>query len=124
MQGHWVSSLLSFNKVVFFVILLKSYLADLSHMVTIRALGKDFTLKNNKSDQSLSTAAKRFQEIIDRLELSLPDINRDKLLIIAGLELARQPTADSSLSDEKIEKWTLKLEEICDKIDLSIKESL
>lgn len=95
-------------------------------MVTITALAKEFTLKTN-SNNNLADAAKLLQSIIDELESSTPGLNRDQLLILAGLEIAQKvqsQTGSSSNSDDKVQVWTDKLEQICDKIDLSIKEAV
>lgn len=93
-------------------------------MVTIKALGKDFVLKNASDDlASLLTGAKRFQSIIDKIEQKAPGISRDQLLVIAGLELARFQGGDDVKIRGDIDRWTQKLQSICDSIDIKFKET-
>ena len=97
----------------------------IQNMIKVKALGKDFHLKDD-GDKQLVESAQVFQNIIDALELSTRDITRDQLLVLAGLEMAKKVhlQKENTLDQKSIEKWTAKLEQICDKIDSSIKEAV
>ena len=82
-------------------------------MLTIKAVGKEFTLKNDgESEDVLTKAAQHFQEVISELEQSLPEMSRDKLLLLAGLELAQQHIKNEQHHEGKLHAWSLKLNDL------------
>lgn len=91
-------------------------------MITLNVLGKSYTLKNPNQDQNLEQGAKKLQEVINSLEETHSKIPRDKLLVLAALNLAQNSQSDISLL--QIEQWESQLEKLCDKIDLKIQESV
>lgn len=94
-------------------------------MITLNVLGKSYTLKNPNQDQDLEQGAQKLQEVINSLEENHPKIPRDKLLVLAALNLAQiQGTTEVLKNSLEIQQWTSQLEELCDKIDLSVKENI
>lgn len=93
-------------------------------VITIRVLGKSFTLKNESGSEKLVAQAQKLQSVIDNLEQQTTQMSRDKLLVLAALELAQVTPQANTVTQDKIDLWTAKLTQLCDTIDLKVRENL